>query len=270
MRRSQPSSDLLMRQRYCITTGRTSCCSGDVGPTGPVGVTGPAGPGVTCAMVYSGITTESSQPIQPPYYANGTYWFQITGSALHIKTSSGWNAIGFSDPIYFLDTVTNKMYYVENDDAPATLATDEGLIIGCRDHVFYNNVNGVWEVCCNITPMTSAVSNASFSINSATPTALITSSIVNDVTGTSAQLSASVYLNGIGATGQGYLYLAAAGVTGTKFPYTVGPSFPDTYTVTETFKTLPNGTATIGLYGYNTGVTATGGGNLSALYNLSP
>jgi len=266
MRRTPASSELTAKQRYCLTTGSGNCCSGGTGPAGPAG---PAGPGVACGTVYSGITVPTSAgPVGPP----GTYLLQITGSVLFVSVAGLWANVRFLTPIYFFDTVTGIMYYAESDNVGnATVINDTGLLIGCRDRNIYHNVNGVWDICCNISPQTASITGAPVNINSMTETALMTTSINHGVTGMNAQLTASVYLTGFsGNTGQGYLYLSAAGVTGTKFPYTSGTSFPETYTIAETFTGLPTGSSTVGLYGNNTGITATGAGNLSVLYNLTP
>ncbi len=271
MRRTQPSSDLLSRQRYCITTGQVSCCSGTPGATGPAG---PAGPGISCGIVYSGITTGRTDPDPSSIIAGaGAYWLQRDDADLHISTGSSWTKLVFSTPIYFLDTATNIMYFAVDVPPSVTVVDDLGLLVGCRDRNLYeyNTTTQKWEVCCNISPATKAISNSPVAINTLSDAALLTTTVTHGLTGMSAQLSASVYLTGLaGETGQGYIYLSAAGVTGTKFPYTSGTTFPETYTISETFAGLPLGASTVGLYGYNTGISASGAGNLSVLYNVTP
>lgn len=258
------------RSIYKNVSGSWQLCCNLLPPAGPTGPSGPAGPGVACGIVYTGTTVLTAAPtlVGP----SGTYVLQINGSVLFVSMGGSWVNVGFLTPIYFFDTATGIMYYAETDNiGNAIIVEDTGLLIGCRDRNIYHNENGVWDTCCNISPLTASIAGAPVNINSTSTTALMTTSISHETPGMNAQLTASVYLTGFsGNTGQGYLYLSAAGVTGTKFPYTSGTSFPETYTIAETFTGLPTGSSTVGLYGNNTGITATGAGNLSVLYNLTP
>lgn len=258
------------RSIYTYNSGRWGLCCNLLPPAGPTGPTGPVGPGVACGDVYTGTTGLNSAPVfvGPP----GTYALQINGSVLYISRDGFWVNVPFSTPIYFFNPATGIMYYAETDNVGnAIIVEDTGLLIGCRDRNIYHNENGVWDTCCNISPLTASLSGSPISVNSTTHTALLTTAITHGTPGMNAQLAATVYLSGSsGDTGQGYLYLMAAGVTGTKFPYTASPTFPETYTITQTFTGLPLGSSTVGLYGNNTGITSIGAGNLSVLYNLTP
>jgi hypothetical protein len=267
MRKSTTSSELLARQRYCITTGQVSCCSGGTGPTGP---SGPAGTSAECGTVYSGKVSQNSAPL--PVGAAGEYGFQLNGTVLYVSNGTSWVNVAYTTPIYFLDTVNNILYYsVQDSTGNATIVTDISLLFDCRTKALLSYNGSTWGSCCKLAPNATGVSNTSVSINSGSSIPLATASIIQDATGNTIQLTSSVYLStATGTTGQGYLYLVAGGATGTAFPYTAGAPFPNTYSISETFSNMPAGASTVGLYGFNTGVTATGAANLSITYNLTP
>ena len=277
MRKTQASSELLQRQRYCLSTGQVSCCSGATGPTGPAGA---PGTGLCYGPVFSGnVSHTSGDPTGVG--VTGAYGFQAVGTSLLKSNGTAWVKQTTPTSYYFLDSSvsgSHPMYRVNDSDERPTEVANCDLIFDTNEGTLYTRESATgWEVGVSLVgptgpPPSGASANTSVPYTippSSGPTPLLTKGITPDISPSSIQVTATLTVNA--GTGEGIVYAVVNGVQGTEFPYTANPSRPVTISFTQMFAGVSgSSTYVVSVYGQSTNVVgASGSCTLAIIYNLA-
>jgi hypothetical protein len=290
MRPTRPSSELLARQRYCITTGSSSCCAGGTGPsgpTGPAGATGADGLGVCYGDVFSGGVGNTEFP---PLGVSGAYGFQTIGTVLGKSNGTNWIIQSTPSLYYFLDS--NPPYTMYNVSGGATAPSTNiecGMIFSPRDGTMYIPSGTGWAPGTSLIGPTGAIGptgptgsigptgpvhagaagESSIIIIVDAPLPLIATFVNPSVNPGSVYASSTLRLSST-APSEGELYFVVNGETGMSFPYTTTATRPTTHSISQMFTGVTGSPANVSLYGeYTNGISATGTGVLSVMYNMT-
>jgi hypothetical protein len=275
MRKTQASSELLQRQRYCISTGQVSCCSGSTGPTGPAGA---PGTGLCYGPVFSGnVSQTSTAPIGAG--VTGAYGFQVVGTVLFKSNGTAW--VKQTTPInyYFMDTSTvgpYPMYRVDDNDERPTEVANCDLIFDTTEGTLYTRDPSGWQAGISlIGPPGPAPSGASS--NTTTGVTIPSTGAQQSISGisinpdipSSVQVTATLTISA--GAGEGVVYAVVNAISGMEFPYTANATRPITISFTQMFDisagALP---ILISIYGKSTNSTAaTVACTSSIIYNLT-
>ncbi len=277
MRKTQASSELLQKQRYCLSTGQISCCSGATGPTGPAG---PPGTGICYGPVFTGHVSQTSTA-PTGVGVTGAYGFQAEGTNLLKSNGTSWVHQTTPTTYYFMDSTagTHPMYRVNDGDTRPTEVANCDLIFDTNEGTLYTReIATGWHASISLigptgpAPSGASATTSTFTIpNSGSDTILKSTFITPAISPSAVQVSATLKLDSASVSGEGVVYAVVNSVSGVEFPYTSNIDRPTTVSFTQMFTGITGTVPTpVSIYGRTTNLTTTTGTVVtSIIYNLT-